>query len=314
MLWRELLETADAVGVDNADHAMTPTLKNQEEELHVYCIAHGGAFCPSNPRPHRPPPGSLHSPARDDSAPSPDGALTRCEQAGAFQGGRFVLCADAGPVCASCTKRGAQMDFPSFPALLSRTLAAWGLPQNLLDTLDPAIRPMFWSSLLKASEVSTAPSQRRGVPPVSSPAGAEGVPSASSRPGAEGVPPVSSPAGAGTATAQREPLPFIRRPAQPRSPQAPPRGLDVSDYLSDWHQKVRLALWVAAEALETLRATPNAEEYRLLLIEQCRKIGLWHAELQQWAGAFLAATILQGELRFLQHRASAVVTSLLFAA
>ncbi len=230
------------------------------------------------------------------------------------------------------------MDFPSFPALLSRTLAAWGLPQNLLDTLDPAIRPMFWSSLLKASEVSTTPSQRRGVPPVSSPAGAEGVPSASSRPGAEGVPsassrpgaegvpsassrpgaegvpPVSSPAGAGTATAQREPLPFIRRPAQPRPPQAPPRGLDVSDYLSDWHQKVRLALWVAAEALETLRATPNAEEYRLLLIKQCRWIGLWHAELQQWAGAFLAATILQGELRFLQHRASAVVTSLLFAA
>ncbi len=178
------------------------------------------------------------------------------------------------------------MDFPSFPALLSRTLAAWGLPQNLLDTLDPAIRPMFWSSLLKASEVSTTPSQRRGVPPVSSPAGTE------------------------TATTQREPLPLTRQPAQPRSP----HGMDISDYLSDWHQKVRLALWVAAEALETLRATPNAEEYRLLLIEQCRKIGLWHAELQQWAGAFLAATILQGELRFLQHRASAAVTSLLFAA
>jgi hypothetical protein len=182
------------------------------------------------------------------------------------------------------------MDFPSFPALLSRTLAACGLPQSLLDTLDPAIRPLFWSSLLKALEVSTTPSQGRGAPPV------------------------SSQAGAGTATTQREPLPLTRQPAQPRSPQAPPRGMDISDYLSDWHQKVRQALWVAAAALETLRATPNAEDYRLLLIEQCRRIGLWHAELQQWAGAFLAATILQGELRFLQHRASAAVTSLLFAA
>jgi hypothetical protein len=48
--------------------------------------------------------------------------------------------------------------------------------------------------------------------------------------------------------------------------------------------------------------------------KRCRCIGQWYGELEQWAGASLASIILQGELRFLRHRTSAVATALLFAA
>jgi hypothetical protein len=183
------------------------------------------------------------------------------------------------------------MDFPSFSESLSQTLAALGLPTTLLDAVNPGARSMLWSGLLKALEVSETPTQGRDVPPV------------------------SRPAGVGSAATLRAPLPFTRQPlAQPRAPQEQSGWLDLSDYLAGWHQNVRLALWVAAEALETLRAAPDAEDYRLLFSEQCRCIGQWYSELEQWAGSSLAAIILQGELRFLRHRASAAVTSLLFAA
>ena len=185
------------------------------------------------------------------------------------------------------------MDCPSFSETLSETLAAWGLPETLLDGVDPDARPALWKGLVKALEASEPPAQGRGVPPVSRPPLAAG----------------GRPTGVGHA--QREPLPFLyQHYARPRFQRSDPRDLD----LAGWHKKVRLALWMAAEALETLRALPRANEYLTMLAEQCAWMGQLYADLKRRAGPCFAPLIFQGELRFLQHRASAAVTDLLFAA
>ena len=191
------------------------------------------------------------------------------------------------------------MEYSSF----SEALAAWGLPETLLDAVDPDARPALWRELRAVLEASNsalpdgvhkaeADSQRQTTPP-----------GASTEAGATG--------GAWAGRAPREPLPFIyQHYARPRFQQEQPSRLD----LAGWHKKLRLALWMAAEALDALCALPKADEYVTLLAEQCAWIGQLYADLKRRAGPFFAPVIFQGEARLLQHRASAVVTDLLFAA
>jgi hypothetical protein len=174
------------------------------------------------------------------------------------------------------------MDSPSF----SQTLAALGLPPTLLDGVDPVMRPALWNSLFQSLEASDAPQQGWGAASA------------------------SMSTGAGTTATRREPPPFVRQYfARPRLQQSDLSGLD----LAGWHQEARLALWMAAEALAALRVLPDARACRALLCEQCVWIGQLYDDLKRRVKPFLAPVILQGELRFLRHRASAVATELLFA-
>ena len=120
------------------------------------------------------------------------------------------------------------MDCSSF----SKTLAAWGLPETLLGGIDPDARPLLWRELRAVLEARNTATCTAG----------------------------GSPTGAGRAP--REPLPFVyQHYARPRFQQRNLRELN----LTDWHRTLRLALWMAAEALEAFCALPRAEEYRTLL-------------------------------------------------
>src|SRR5579885_2230442 len=86
---------------------MTPILKEPRRWSYMSIVSHmGGLFVPPTPYPHRPPAGSLHPPIDRANAAITRRCFAIWGYPGNFQGGRFVLDADAGPVCAVHTKRG----------------------------------------------------------------------------------------------------------------------------------------------------------------------------------------------------------------
>lgn len=158
---------------------------------------------------------------------------------------------------------------------LDAALVAWGLPADLLDAVVPTLQAPLWQALEQAWEAAQPP------------------------PGA-------------LASEQREPLPFLAQHlGRPRLQPTTPQTLE----LAGWHQQVRLALWLAAEALLTLGRQPQeAASYRSLLREQCTWIGQLAVEMRRRAGPIFGPVIVHAELRWLwRHWTSAVVTDLLFA-
>ncbi len=113
-----------------------------------------------------------------------------------------------------------------------------------------------------------------------------------------------SPAGA-----KHEPPVFIVQHAgQPRFDPATLRFLT----LESWHRLMGLELRLAAQVLEALILTGDAERYHPLLGEQCERVGQLYSALARRAGVWMAWGLLCWELRLLRYRASPAVAPLVY--
>ncbi len=76
---------------------------------------------------------------------------------------------------------------------------------------------------------------------------------------------------------------------------------------------LRQALWRAVDALEAAALVPPGEDYLALLVEQGLQFERVYQALKRRANSrCIALWIIQGEVKLLRHRGSAVIESLLF--
>ncbi len=81
--------------------------------------------------------------------------------------------------------------------------------------------------------------------------------------------------------------------------------------LKGWHKLTGVELRFSVEVVEAL-IWENTPVHREMLAEQCARLGQLYRELARRAGAGVALSVLQGELRMLRYRASPTLVALIY--